>query len=37
MKLGDNETGNLILGNLISQYPETQAAMKAKKIAKEGL
>jgi TolA-binding protein len=34
MKMGDNETGTLILQQLIKEHPKTDAAKKAKKALK---
>jgi tol-pal system protein YbgF len=36
LKMGDKETGGLILQHLIQGHPETDAAAKAKKIMKDG-
>jgi hypothetical protein len=36
-KMGDSETGNIIMKQLIQGYPSTEAAAKAKKIVKGGL
>ncbi len=36
-KMGDSETGNIILKKLVQGYPATEAAAKAKKIVKDGL
>lgn len=36
MRMGDRETGALILQQLINGYPKTDAAAKAKKIVKDG-
>lgn len=36
MRMGDKETGALILQQLINGYPNTDAAAKAKKIVKDG-
>lgn len=36
-KLGDEQTGNLVLQHLVQGYPASEAAAKAKKILKDGL
>jgi tol-pal system protein YbgF len=36
-KLGDDQTGNLVLQHLVQGYPASEAAAKAKKILKDGL
>jgi tol-pal system protein YbgF len=36
-KMGDSQTGNLVLQRLVQGYPGTEAATKAKKIIKDGL
>ncbi len=36
-KLGDDQTGKLVLEHLVQDYPSTEAASKAKRILKDGL